>query len=160
MDPDPTLNFEKGEVIYENPRVLEWIRFWKAATATIICFWPAFYTFEIYAADGTPSLAWQAENWNWFRIPQQFQDGSGWNLNEYRYCDDHDYMNIQYSVKRTIGRPGHSMYILTCLALLQNINFDYVTKMTYNKDKDIVFVTRPDGLWGEQEYVYEMHHLE
>lgn len=69
-------------------------------------------------------------------------------------------MNIQYSVKRTIGRPGHTMYILTCLALLQNINFDYVTKMTYNKDKDIVFVTRPDGLWGEQEYVYEMHHLE
>lgn len=32
--------------------------------------------------------------------------------------------------------------------------------MKYNKDRDLVFVYRPNGLWGEQEYVYEMHHLE
>lgn len=32
--------------------------------------------------------------------------------------------------------------------------------MTYNKDKDLVFVYRPDGFWGETEHVYEMHHLE
>ena len=32
--------------------------------------------------------------------------------------------------------------------------------MTYNKDKDLVFVYRPTGFWNEQEYVYEMHHLE
>lgn len=32
--------------------------------------------------------------------------------------------------------------------------------MAYNKDKDIVFVYRPDGFWNEHEYVYEMHHLE
>jgi len=40
------------------------------------------------------------------------------------------------------------------------MNFDYVSKMVYNKDKDLVFVYRPDGLWNEHEYVYEMHHLE
>lgn len=32
--------------------------------------------------------------------------------------------------------------------------------MVYNKDKDLVFVYRPDGLWNEHEYVYEVHHLE
>lgn len=32
--------------------------------------------------------------------------------------------------------------------------------MVYNKDKDLVFVYKPDGLWNESEYVYEMHHLE
>ena len=32
--------------------------------------------------------------------------------------------------------------------------------MTYNKEKDLVFVYRPDGFWNEHEYVYEMHHLE
>mmetsp|Transcript_36611 Transcript_36611/g.35403 ORF Transcript_36611/g.35403 Transcript_36611/m.35403 type:complete len:158 (-) Transcript_36611:55-528(-) len=32
--------------------------------------------------------------------------------------------------------------------------------MVYNKEKDLVFVYRPDGLWNEHEYVYEMHHLE
>jgi hypothetical protein len=32
--------------------------------------------------------------------------------------------------------------------------------MVYNRDKDLVFVYKPTGLWNEQEYVYEMHHLE
>lgn len=50
--------------------------------------------------------------------------------------------------------------MVSVLALLQNMNFDYVTKMVYNKDKDLVFVYRPDGFWNEQEYVYEVHHLE
>lgn len=66
MDPDPTLNFEQGEVIYENKKVLEWIRFWKTLTAATLCAWPAFYTFEIYAADGAPSLGWMSENWNFW----------------------------------------------------------------------------------------------
>jgi hypothetical protein len=66
MDPDPTINFEQGEVIYENKKVTEWVRFWKVVTAATLCSWPAFYTFEIYAADGAPSLSWMAENWNWW----------------------------------------------------------------------------------------------
>jgi hypothetical protein len=37
---------------------------------------------------------------------------------------------------------------------------DYVSKMVYNKDRDVVFVYKPDGLWGETEHVFEMHHLE
>ena len=52
------------------------------------------------------------------------------------------------------------MYILGVLALCQHINVDYVSKMVYNKDKDLVFVYKPDGWWGEKEYVYERHHLE
>jgi len=40
------------------------------------------------------------------------------------------------------------------------MNMDYVSRMVYNKDKDIVFVYKPDGFWNEREYIYEMHHLE
>lgn len=69
-------------------------------------------------------------------------------------------MNFQYGIKRSIIRPAHTMYMVSVLALLQHLNFDYVTKMTYNKDKDLVFVYRPDGFWNEHEYVYEVHHLE
>jgi len=29
------------------------------------------------------------------------------------------------------------------------MNMDYVSKMVYNKDKDLVFVYKPTGLWGE-----------
>ena len=69
-------------------------------------------------------------------------------------------MNVQYSGKRGIARPVHTMYMCQVLILLQYMNFDYVSKMVYNKDKDLVFVYKPTGLWNEQEYVYEMHHLE
>lgn len=50
--------------------------------------------------------------------------------------------------------------MMSILMLLQHANFDYVSKMVYNKDKDIVFVYKPDGFWGEREYCYEMHHME
>jgi hypothetical protein len=69
-------------------------------------------------------------------------------------------MNIQYGAKRSIVRPSHTFYMASVLALIQHMNFDYVSKMVYNKDKDLVFVYRPDGFWNEHEYVYEVHHLE
>jgi hypothetical protein len=65
MEPDPTLNFEKGEVIYENSRVGEWIKLWRIALGCTLPFWPMFYTFEFYHADGVPSLQWLAENSFW-----------------------------------------------------------------------------------------------
>jgi|LakMenEpi03Aug12_release.lakeMendotaPanAssembly.Ray.scaffolds.fasta_scaffold229143_1 hypothetical protein len=160
MEPDATLNFAQGEVIYENKKLLEWVRFWKVLTASTFGFAPFFYLFETYAADGMPSLDWIEDNFNWWSIPKQFQDGGGWGLKEMRYCDDHDYMNVQYSVKRAIVRPEHTFFMLNLLILLQNMNMDYATRMIYNKDKDLVFVYKPEGVWFEKEFVYEMHHLE
>jgi hypothetical protein len=160
VNPDETLCFEQGEVIYENRRVIEWVRFWKTLTMCTFGFAPGFYIFEIYAADGAPSIDWMAENWNWWQIPKQFQDGGGWGLEEKRYCDDHAYMNMQYGAKRAFGRPAHTAYCASILILLQHMNFDYVSKMIYSRDKDLLFVYKPDGLWNETEHVHEMHHLE
>ena len=101
-----------------------------------------------------------ADNWNWWDIPRQFQDGGDWGLEGYRYCDDHDYMNAQYAAKRTVVRSSHTMYVATLMSLLYGLDLDYATKMRYNKEKDLVFVTKPSKLWGEQEHVYEVHHLE
>ena len=72
MEPDAALNFEEGEVIYENTRVAEWVKFWKASVIATFGLGPGFYLFEIYAGDGAPSIDWMAENWNWAEIPKQF----------------------------------------------------------------------------------------
>lgn len=69
-------------------------------------------------------------------------------------------MNLVYGVKRSIVRPMHTMFVGCAVTALYFLDFNYVTKMRYNKDKDLVFVTRPNNLWGETERVYEMHHLE
>ena len=160
MDPDPTLSFEEGETIYENRYVTEWVRFWKVCTAAAFGMTPGFYIFEIYAADGAPSIDWMGENFSWHKVPKQFQDGGGWGLEGIRYCDDHDYMNIQYAAKRSMVRPAHTAYMCNLLVLLSYMNMDYVSRMTYNKDKDIVFVYKPDGFWNETQHAYEVHHLE
>mmetsp|Transcript_4450 Transcript_4450/g.7593 ORF Transcript_4450/g.7593 Transcript_4450/m.7593 type:complete len:291 (-) Transcript_4450:75-947(-) len=161
MNPDPTLNFELGEVIYENTKVAEWVRFWKALTAIVCGASPAFYIFEIYAGDGVPSLQWVSENWFMYEIPRQFQDGSGWDTKGARYPDDHDYMSLQYGWKRTIGRSTHTFHIVALLTLMGYMDAGYVTKMTYNKEKDLVFIRRPNRLYfGDNETVHEVHHLE
>ena len=69
-------------------------------------------------------------------------------------------MNIQYGIKRSIVRPAHTMYVGALAYLIYNMDMDYVTKMRYNKEKDLVFVQRQDRFWGETEHTYEMHHLE
>lgn len=46
-------------------------------------------------------------------------------------------------------RPEHTAYMLNLLVLISNLNMDYATKMVYNKDKDLVFVYKPEGLWFE-----------
>lgn len=160
MDPDPALNFEIDETIYENKRVGEWVRMWKWIMFGVLPFWPAFYTFEIYQNDGVPSIQWLNDLGVSWQIPLQFQDSGNWNLEQIRYCDDHDYMNIHYMYKRAWLRPAHTFYQVATLALLYNLNFNYATKMVYNKDRDLVFVYKPDGMFTDKEYVYEVHHLE
>lgn len=160
MEPDENLDFRSGETIYENAKLLEWVRLWKTLSVGAFGMMPGFYFYEFYSAEGFPSLTWMSDNWSWWQIPQQFQDGGDLEVEDYRYCDDHDYMNIHYGAKRSLVRPIHTAYMLHVLILLQHANLDYVSRMVYNKDKDLVFVYKPNGLWNEQEYVYEMHHLE
>lgn len=69
-------------------------------------------------------------------------------------------MNMQHATKRLIVKPMHTAHLAMCGAMIYVTNFDYVTKMTYNKDKDLVFVYKPDGFWNEKEHVHEVHHLE
>ena len=137
MEPDPTLSFEEGEVIYENSRIREWVRMWRFIGAMTLPLWPAFYMFEIYEGDGVPSLFAQ--------VPLQAQDAGYWDLDQVKYCDDneeHDYMNIQYAMKRSFVRPFHSFYQACVIGFLHMLYMDYATKVTYNKDKDIVFVNK------------------
>lgn len=160
MAPDPTLNFELGETVYENKRIGEWVRLWKWSMFVTLPFLPMFYIFEIYHADGVPSMQWLGAVNPLPRHQFSLQDQGGWGLEGIRYCDDHDYMNMQYAIKRSVVRPYHTFYQLGVLLFIHNLSADYVTKIQYNKDKDLVFVSRPDGVFRDTESVYEVHHLE
>jgi len=48
----------------------------------------------------------------------------------------------------------------TLLAYMNNIGDDYVVKMQYSKDKELIFVTRISTYGSTYEQVYETAHLE
>jgi hypothetical protein len=58
-------------------------------------------------------------------------------------------MTAQYGAKRTIVRPAHTMFVATLMAGLYGLDMDYATKVRYNKEKDLVFVTKPSKFWSE-----------
>lgn len=58
-------------------------------------------------------------------------------------------MTVQYGVKRSIVRPSHTMFVATLMSLLYSMDMDYATKVRYNKEKDLVFVTKPSKFWSE-----------
>lgn len=68
-------------------------------------------------------------------------------------------MNIHYAFKRAYLRSYHTFYQLVVLAFINNIGSDYIVKLQYNRDKDLVYAYRP-GLLTTYESVYETHHLE
>ena len=67
---------------------------------------------------------------------------------------------MHYTVKRAIIRPTWAVYMFNLSLLVYLLDFDYVTKMRYNKAQDLVFVTKPSRFWGTEEHVHELHHLE
>lgn len=81
--------------------------------------------------------------------PRQFQDTVDLDLYSYRYPDDDDYMNSQYSLKRGFLRPANTLYMVSALAMLPMLHFNYATKVIYNRDKDLVFVYKLRGFMNE-----------
>lgn len=72
LDPHEDLDFRLGETVYENKNIIEWTRFWRASMIATMGLSPGFYIFEMYAADGLPSLQWISDNFGWWDIPRQF----------------------------------------------------------------------------------------
>jgi hypothetical protein len=42
------------------------------------------------------------------------------------------------------------MFVATLMAGLYGMDLDYATKVRYNREKDLVFVTKPSKFWSEQ----------
>lgn len=161
MDPDEDVNFELGETIYENNHITEWIRFWKGSWTICVLLSPMFYMYEFWCNSGFPSQQWVQQHILMpGNAPRQFQDTMDLNLNDYRYPDDDDYMNIQYTYKRAWMRPSNAMFMAVALYYLPKMHFDYASKVVYNKEKDLVFVYKLKGFFNESEEVYEVAHLE
>lgn len=140
-DPHPGLNFEEGEVVYENTNILEWSRFWNLSGFVLYAFGALFIPYNyLYKTHMPTSTAYD----NMF-IP--------YHQHTMFYFD-----NLGLHIPTIGGIAAYATYL--SIAMAHRFWKDYVVKMQFSKDKELLFVTRISPFGSLEEEVYETHHLE
>lgn len=116
--PHPSLNFEQGEVLYENTRVLEWVKFWQMTAVTAGAFGGIFVPYNMafktnLVTDAADELV----------------------MAQYHLVSPGTVDILRLGIPITVGAAFYVVY-----ALVNFSNFvcsDYIIKMSYSKDKVI-----------------------
>lgn len=140
VDADADVNFEEGDVVYENPNVLEWAKFYGVALDGLVAFAAAYYPYHLLLKNTTFMQDWSKG------LQSQFGEFNILNFDNWGMAGLYPILGLYYH------RVSHE--------LLTNITSDFVVRAQYNKDEDILFLTIPGSRGAEQEVVVEMDHLE
>lgn len=116
--PHESLNFEQGEVIYENTRVLEWLKFWQLGTvaggAILGVFIPFNMTFKTnLVTDVADELI----------------------FTQYHLVSPTNIDMVRLGIPIGVGAVAYTVYAL--VNFTNAITRDYIVKMSYSKDKVI-----------------------
>eukprot|EP01017_Pseudomicrothorax_dubius_P003968 TRINITY_DN106_c0_g1_i1.p1 TRINITY_DN106_c0_g1~~TRINITY_DN106_c0_g1_i1.p1 ORF type:complete len:513 (-),score=148.62 TRINITY_DN106_c0_g1_i1:146-1684(-) len=140
-NPNPTLNFEEGEVIYENTRLVEWSKFWIYSGLAGYLFGAIFVPYQLIFKT---HLALPMGYDNLF-VPTY--------THSIFTVDNH---GLMFPIAGLLSM--YSAYM--GLALTNQILRDYVIRMQYNRDRELIFVTRITPWGSTEEEVFETAHLE
>jgi hypothetical protein len=141
VNPDPDVNFEEGEVLYENTRLLEWGKFWNYSM------WLGY----LWAAVFVPNNLLYKTN-----LPTENMLEN--NFYPYYMHSIYNFDYLKLHIIGIAGAVGYGAYHLGGGYQCKMMN--YVTKVQYNKDKELMFVSRLGIFGGVEEKVYEAHHIE
>lgn len=156
-NPDPDVNFEKGEVIYDNPNA------WKGGslvkqTGLASLLYVAYHAGHTVLTNRTVYPVYTEAGDH--RV-DGFNSGNYYPLSVYssNMSDWHDVETL--SNIGFIG-PVIPLMALSSTWLLKYTTEGIVTKMQFNKNRDLVFVTKVGGTFfaKETEEVYETTHLQ
>jgi hypothetical protein len=115
--PDPSLNFEEGEVVYENTRLLEWLKFWQATMFTVAAYAVLFVPYQlVFKTHLHTPLA--DEIYPFF---------------PYHYCSPFNMDAYHLGIPFVAGIAGYGVYVV--MNLVNSVTRNYVVRMSYSKDK-------------------------
>jgi len=140
-DPHESLNFEEGEVVYENTRLLEWAKFWNYTGWSVYAFCAFFIPYNLLYKTHMP-LPHAYDN---LFVPYYTQTMFFW-----------DNWTLHAPLAGMIAMYGTYLGV----ALTHTFWKDYVVKAQFSKDKELLFVTRISAYASLEEEVYEVQHLE
>lgn len=156
-EPDPDVNFEKGDVIYENPY--------------------AYQSSRLAKQTGTGSLAYilihvmhtALTNRTVYPIYNEAMDHRADGIDPIHYYvkgvysgTSSDWHDIETLGNISFVAPLLPLAMATLTIGLRQLTSGAVTKMQFNKNRDLVFVTRVGGTFfaKEVEEIYETTHLQ
>lgn len=141
IDADKDLNFSEGEVIYENPNVIEWAKLSHTTGAFALFFYAVWKPYHTLVASPIPS-------------PSVFDELSlpYFNMNTYAF----DNYNLSAWMIPAIA------YVVTDVIMrrIDTICNKFAKRVQYNADKELLFITVPGMLGKEVEKVVELEHCE
>lgn len=139
--PDESIDFRAGEVVYSNPKALEWSRLGYLST---LSFW-------LYS-----SVIWPLGTLYKTHVPNQAIN-SGLDSMYAEYTT----MNLDTMGVLILTIPAAvTVYAYLLLKFMYMFSKSFVTKMQYSRNKDLLFVTYTSEMGVEKEIVCEMANIE
>lgn len=133
--PSDQLNFEQGEVIYENTRVLEWIRAFQLGNLAALAYGGVFiplnmaFKTNLIVEKGDELFIGQQHLWNPFAIDA-------------------------VRLFTPISAVGVFYVVYATMKMITQYGGQYAIKVSYSKDKELLFVKRINNYFMVEEDVY------
>lgn len=155
-EPDPDVNFEKGEILYENKDALQGVKLARQLGYTSFGYMSFYMAHTLITgrsvypiadefADVRADVVDRGDNW----FSSVFQAGSMW----------HDLETLGIYA---FAAPLLPLLGMSYLMLIKQASSGIVTKMQFNAEKDLLFISKAEGSFFiyEEEEVYEVAHLQ
>jgi hypothetical protein len=154
--PDPDVDFEKGEIIYDNPYAFQ-----GSALAKQTC-WASLglVAFHMLHTAGSGRTVYPIGNEGMDHRTDGYDPGQNYALNVYQFYGD--WQDIE-----TLGGVGFiaplaPLAAVAVVSFIKTLTDGVCVKMQFNKNRDLVFVTKVGGVFMNKPYeeVYETTHLQ
>lgn len=139
--PNDDIDFRAGEVIYENPKVSDWVRLSYVGGFNFFAyfglFWPVASLYKTHICSPEMRLG----------IYSQYQDFSSMSIDK-------------FSTLVLIIPAFLSFQLYILLKIFNKISRMFVSKLQYNRSKDLLFVTYMNELGSVTEKAFEVANIE
>ena len=157
LEPDPDVNFEKGEIIYENPDAFQGVALAKQ-TGYLGVLYIAFhmvhtiFTGRTVYPIGNEAMDHRTDSYN----AGDFYAASVYSGNAGDWHDLETLGGIAFIA------PIAPLAFATAIGLVSTMTSGVATRLQFNKEKDLIFVTTVSGVFfpKETEEVFETTHLQ
>lgn len=127
---DASLNFQEGEVVYENVRINEWNKFWMFSGISTGLFCGCWVPYQQLVKSKIP---WKS----------QLEGIPMW-----QYFDQSPYSFDTYGATSVLFVPLFTLSWLTWIKFIHTMYKPYAVRMQYNKDQELLFVSYT-SIWGD-----------